>query len=221
VTDPVSVGYDAIADEYARHIYGELDNKPFDRAFLLRFAAATPPGRVLDLGCGPGHIGRHLAAHGRDVLGIDLSPRMIALAQELNAHLEFRVADMRSLPLESGTFAGIASFYSIIHLKPDEIRPAFCEMHRVLGVGGTLALAFHVGHEVVHIEELWGVKTCLDFAMLDPEVIQSELRHAGFEIVEAPVRSPYDPAVEAQTERCYVLARRREEEAPCSAEAPA
>ena len=77
--------YDRIADEYARQIYGELAGKPLDREVLDRFAARLRGrGVVCDIGCGPGQIGRYLADRGLDVVGVDLSPGMLAQAAALN-----------------------------------------------------------------------------------------------------------------------------------------
>jgi SAM-dependent methyltransferase len=39
----------------------------------------TPPGPITDIGCGPGHVTRFLAARCEDVVGLDLSPEMIAM----------------------------------------------------------------------------------------------------------------------------------------------
>lgn len=52
-----------------------------DRATLDRFSRALPAGaRVLDLGCGPGRHGEHLARRGLGVLGVDTSPVAVVLA---------------------------------------------------------------------------------------------------------------------------------------------
>jgi SAM-dependent methyltransferase len=200
-------GYDALASEYARHLADELDRKPFDRAFLERFVAMAPDGGILDVGCGPGQVGRFVHALGREVSGVDISPNMVACARELSPDLSFEVGDMRALPFPSASFAGLLAFYSIIHLDAGELPGVFAEMKRLLMPGGVLALAFHVGREVRHVEELWGVKTCLDFIFFEPEEIVDALQAAGFAIVEKTLREPYDPAVEAQTNRCYILAR--------------
>ena len=64
-----AAGYDLVAAEYARRIYGELEAKPFDRAFLDRLAKAIPVGEVLDLGCGPGHVGKYLRERGIPAAG--------------------------------------------------------------------------------------------------------------------------------------------------------
>ncbi len=203
-----AAGYDLVAAEYARRIYGELEAKPFDRAFLDRLAQAMPAGEVLDLGCGPGHIGRYLHERGIPTRGLDISDEMVRLARELNPSIEFLQGDMRELPFPDEFFAGVAAFYSIIHLEPAELEPVFTELRRVLRPGGLLALAFHIGNEVRHVDELWGIKTSLDFVFLEPSEVAGALRSAGFEVIESSQRAPYDPPVEAQTDRCYMVARR-------------
>ena len=119
-----AAGYDLVAAEYARRIYGELEAKPFDRAFLDRLANGIPAGEVLDLGCGPGHVGKYLRERGIPGRGLDISHEMVRLARELNPTIEFRQGDMRALPLPDRFFAGVAAFYSIIHLEPAELELA-------------------------------------------------------------------------------------------------
>jgi len=203
-----AAGYDAVAAAYADHLFRELESKPFDRDFLDRFAVQVPHGEVLDVGCGPGHVSRYLHERGVSVRGLDLSEQMVHRARELNPDVLFLHGDMRELPFPDGSFTGLVAFYSIIHFQPDQLPTVFAEMHRVLAPGGLLAVAFHVGSEVRHVDELWGVETSLDFVFFQPETVTDALRSAGFPEIDATQRPPYDPPVEAQTHRCYVLARR-------------
>lgn len=203
-----AAGYDAIAKEYATRLFHELDGKPFDREFLATFERSAPPGTILDLGCGPGHVAKFLSKAGRQVTGIDISRAMVAEAQKLAGGLDFRQGDMCALDIPSACCAGVVAFYSIIHLEPDEIAQALREIHRVLIPGGIAALAFHVGDEVRHVDELWGAKTSLDFHFLSPAVVEEELRAAGLQVTVCKTRQPYATQVEAQTKRCYVLAMR-------------
>ena len=149
----VSSSYDALADEYVAHIYHELEHKPLDREWLARFSAAVgTPGPICDLGCGPGHVARYLHEQGAQVLGMDLSPRMIEWARQLNGGIEFRVSNMAALEVADGIWGGIVAFYSIIHLPPTQIAAVLRESWRVLRPGGEVLLAFHVGDKVRHID---------------------------------------------------------------------
>jgi len=62
--------YDRLAEEYANHLFHELQNKPFDRNLLDRFAAGVS-GQVCDMGCGPGHVARHLRDAGVTVSAVN------------------------------------------------------------------------------------------------------------------------------------------------------
>ena len=85
--------YDAIAEDYETAIADELDRKPFDRA-LLDDLATRLAGPVADIGCGPGHVGRYLADRGVDVIGVDVSEGMLAVARRRNPRLRFeRIGD--------------------------------------------------------------------------------------------------------------------------------
>jgi trans-aconitate 2-methyltransferase len=65
-------------------------------ADLVEMLAPQPDERILDLGCGTGHLTERLAASGAQVVGIDASPSMIAMARQNFPKLRFQVADARS-----------------------------------------------------------------------------------------------------------------------------
>lgn len=199
--------YDRVADEYARLIADELKDKPLDREVLDRFAAkVADKGRVCDLGCGPGQVARYLHERGADAFGIDLSPKMLEQARRINPAIEFRQGNMRALDLPDGALAGIATFYSIIHIPRGEVVRVLEELRRVLQPGGLLLLAFHRGSEVVHLDEWWERPVSLDFAFFEREEMEGYLREAGFAIEESIERAPY-PEVEHQSHRVYLIAR--------------
>src|SRR5947209_1485354 len=66
-------------------------------AALLELLALQPGERILDLGCGTGHLTAQLAAAGADVVGIDRSAEMIAQARHSSPALRFDLADARDL----------------------------------------------------------------------------------------------------------------------------
>jgi ubiquinone/menaquinone biosynthesis C-methylase UbiE len=201
--------YDRVADEYARRMFSELDNKPLDRELLTRLAAAVNgKGEICDIGCGPGHIARYLRDHGADVFGLDLSPGMLDAARRLSPEIPFRQGDMLALDLPDASLAGISAFYAIVHLSPGAVPQAFREMARVLKPGGLLLLSFHIGEETVHRDEWLEQPVTLDFRFFSPLAIQSDLEAAGLMIQEIVEREPYAPEVEHQSRRAYIFARK-------------
>ena len=201
--------YDRLATDYARKIYSELENKPFDRNQLDRFASLVREhGMVIDLGCGPGQIARYLADRGVTVFGLDLSHGMLLEAERLNPGISFIEGNMLTLPIGSNQLGGITAFYSIIHLDRDRLSDAFAEMCRVLRPSGCVLLAFHLGVDVLHTSELWGHQVDLDATFFNTEEVIRGLADAGFKIKEALERDPYHPDVEHQSRRGYILARK-------------
>jgi SAM-dependent methyltransferase len=199
--------YDLVADEYVQRIFDELQHKPLDRQLLDRFAARVRDvGPACDMGCGPGHVAHYLHQHGVQVCGVDFSAAMVERARRLVPGVEFRQGDMMALDAPDGAWAGIAAFYSIIHIPRDDMARAFSELRRVLRPDGILLLAFHIGDGTIHLEEWWGQKVCVDFFFFQPDEVVDRLRAAGFEIEEIFERDPY-PDVEHQSRRAYIFAR--------------
>lgn len=209
VTRSIRASYDRLADEYTRRIFNELDNKPFDRELLNRFAAEVSAlGEVCDMGCGPGHVARFLRDAGVTVFGLDLSPKMLEQARQLNPDIPFREGNMMALDLPDGTLAGIAAFYAIVNIPKESLPLVFREMARVMKPGGVLLLAFHIGDEALHEEELWGRPISMDFFLFQPPEIRRYLEAAGLVVEEILQRGSYAPEVEYQSHRAFFFARR-------------
>ena len=147
--DVIRDSCDRIADEYARRLFHELDQKPLDRELLNRFAnltahagtaASAHPATVAsalqfraqlcDMGCGPGQIARYLHDRGCDAFGLDLSPKMIGTARRLNPGIPFRVGNLLALQLPDDSLAGIAAFYAIVNIPKSYLPLVFREMLR-------------------------------------------------------------------------------------------
>jgi SAM-dependent methyltransferase len=203
----VRESYDAAAEAYAEHLATELEGKPLDRHLLNRFAEETRGrGLVADVGCGPGHVARYLHEQGVSVVGIDLSAEMIAVAKRLHPGLSFQVGDMRQLDLPDGALAGIVAFYSIVHFGPAELPAILVEMRRTLAPGGLALISFHIGDQVVHVDDLYGARVSLDFQFHVPRDVVEALRSAHLQVIEQVEREPYEGA-EYPSRRCYLLAR--------------
>src|SRR5258708_19688929 len=188
----VEGSYDLVADEYIRNIYDELRHKPLDRQLLDEFRdKVRGGGSVCDLGCGPGHIARYLHEHNVDVRGVDLSPGMVERARGLNPGIVFTTGDMRQLSVADNTWIGIAAFYAIVNLPPEDVALAAKEIHRVLRPRGLLLMSFHVGDDLVHLDDWWGHAVSIDFHFYRPDAVAGYLIQAGMEIEEIVERWPY------------------------------
>jgi SAM-dependent methyltransferase len=136
--------------------------------------------------------------------GIDLSPEMVRVATRLNPDIPFQQGDMLSLTLEDDSLAAIVLFYSIIHIKREDVTRALQEMHRVLTPGGRLFLAFHGGDGELHRDEWYGETVSIDFRLFQGNEMSSYLEAAGFEDIRMVERAPYE--FEYPTKRVYAFA---------------
>lgn len=201
-------GYDRAAAHYVRRFQNHLDDRPLDRAMIGAFAELVDRGAsVLDVGCGTGVATAALAAAGLDVVGIDLSPNMIAQARQHNPGLEFRIGSMLDLDVADGSVAGLCAWYSIIHVPDAHLPRAFAEFHRVLAPDGLLLLAFQVGDEPRVLTDFDGEAVNLTFIRRRPEVVADLLSSSGFRVYAELVRQPDDDGAES-TPQAYLIARR-------------
>lgn len=107
---------------------------------LLDAAGVRRRMRVLDVASGSGVVAAHAAARGAVVAGVDISPRMVSLAAQLNPACTFREADAESLPFADGSFDAVVCAFGIGHLPRAEVAVAECA--RVLIPAGRLAFAW-------------------------------------------------------------------------------
>lgn len=75
---------------------------------------ALPCGRALDAACGTGRHAKHLAARGHDVIGIDATPEMLALARVAVPSADFRPGDLGALPLVTVILSDMHPYHSAL-----------------------------------------------------------------------------------------------------------
>ncbi|BAL89471.1 putative methyltransferase [Actinoplanes missouriensis 431] len=142
-------------------------------------------GRVVDAGCGPGHLTGYLRGLGADVTGIDLTPSFVAHARATHPGIEFRVESMDDL--EVTDLDGILAWYSTIHRHPDEMDAVLARFRRAVRPGGSLVIGFFVGDEVAAFDHK--VTTAYRWP---PDAMATRLERAGFTEIERLLRPAGD-----------------------------
>ena len=86
---------------------------------VVELLAPAPGERILDLGCGTGHLTSLIAESGAEVVGIDSSEDMVRVASENYPNIRFEVADARSLPFDA-EFDAVFSNAVLHWVRPPE-----------------------------------------------------------------------------------------------------
>jgi len=200
--------YDTVAVDYTERLGDQLATQPLDRGMLAVFAELVrDAGPVADLGCGPGRVTAHLDALGVPVFGIDLSPRMVALARRAYPGLRFEEGAMTALDLPDGALGAIVAWYSVIHTPWERLPEVFAEFHRVLAPGGHLLLAFQVGDKQLRLDRPFGHPVSIDLYQLWPDHIAGLLSQAGLFTRARLLREP-DENTKETTQHAYLLAHK-------------
>jgi ubiquinone/menaquinone biosynthesis C-methylase UbiE len=127
--------YDRRATEYddwwlGRGLFAERDRPGWEAELdeLATLFGALPPVRTLDVACGTGFITRHLPG---EVVGLDQSPSMIAIARKRLPHAEFVVGDALALPFPDDSFERVHASFFYCHLEEPERLRFLAEARRV------------------------------------------------------------------------------------------
>lgn len=102
-------------------------------------------GPVLDAGCGYGTKTVHLARRGFNVVGVDISERVLEIGQRsveiagLTDRVEFHHADLLAMPFEDGAFGSVLCWGVLMHVP--EVERAIAELARVIRPGGTIVVS--------------------------------------------------------------------------------
>ena len=109
---------------------------------VLQAAEVGRGHRVLDVACGTGVLAREASVRvGRtgSVVGVDPDPGMLAVAEQIAPHVEWRPGTAERLPCESDEFDAVVSQFGLMFFV--DPGAAAVEMLRVARAGGRLAVA--------------------------------------------------------------------------------
>lgn len=199
--------------------YDAMDHSGANDAFITRLLELGVSGRVLDIGCGPGHIPLQLVTQKPEleVVGVDLSKSMLKIAEEHKAvcahgdRVEFQVADAKGLDFPDDSFDTVCS-NSILHHIPDPV-PFLREAWRVLKPGGvflirdlfrpedvasaTVLVDMYAAEEADYARELFHASLCAAFT---PDELVDLARAAGISGAEVVEDSDRHMSLQTDTE---------------------
>jgi 2-polyprenyl-6-hydroxyphenyl methylase/3-demethylubiquinone-9 3-methyltransferase len=116
--------------------HARLADRDYRLTGLLDWLGPLEGSRLLDVGCGKGRFCRAFRERGASVVGLDLSPAMLAAA----AGLDRVRGSARRLPFAAESFDRVVAVEVLEHLAAESIETAIREFRRVLRPGGLLAV---------------------------------------------------------------------------------
>lgn len=169
--------YDNIADEYANAIANRLP-----RPNLKIFLSLIPkPAKVLDIGCAAGRDTKYIHQKGMEVIGIDLSEKLIQIAQKNNPNLTFQICDMRKLPFANSSFDGIWAHSVFHHLEKSNMSSALQEWARVLKNNGVIYLRTKMGQGNWKGKDTLSIDQEREFTLLMPDELEQMFIELGLQ----------------------------------------
>ncbi len=173
-------GYNQIAELYHsnRLAKKEINNKYFDE--LFHFFPET--AKLLDLGCGGGQpLTAYFADKGFNVVGVDISPKMIEIAKKQIPQGKFFVSDMNECQFGDEEFDAIVSAFAIIHVPQEKQSSLFKKMFKWLKKDGTAFLV--LGNQAVkdRTENFHGVQ--MYWSHFGKEGYREIIDKVGFKLV--------------------------------------
>lgn len=116
-------------------------------AWIHQVLLDAKPGRILDLGCGPGLHASRLAELGHHCTGLDFSPASIAYAEaraaEAGSDCRYRLVDLREAELGTGFDAVLMLYGEFNTFAPPDARSLLQQMRSALADSGRILLELH------------------------------------------------------------------------------
>ncbi len=162
----------------------------------LEMAAIKDGESVLEVAVGTGRVFEKivLANHGGRSVGIDMSPEMLARAEQRlkqqSSDYSLSIADAYSLPFPDETFDVIINNYMFDLLPEEDFRRVLLEFRRVLKTGGRVAITTMTpGNRWYHRGWDWLARVTNIFVGCRPVSLVEDIGQAGFGDIHAEYAS--------------------------------
>ncbi len=176
--------YDLKAEPYAEEWYTNESVLPSIKEYLGLFK--TPNPLILDLGCGPGHESKRLYENGARVVGIDYSSESIKIAKKRNnSSIVFYEMNYFDIEPTLGSFDGIFSCSSLIHLEKNDLEKVLQLVLRVLKSNGLFLVVYRIGNgRITQNHEINGEKIIRTIEQYEKEDLIKVFNKNGFTFLQ-------------------------------------
>jgi SAM-dependent methyltransferase len=159
-----------------------------NRAALIA-ALPNTPGKILDLGCGPGRDLVAFQGLGHSVTGLDATPAFVEMAKSA-ANCPVLEQSFLSLDLPADHFDGIFANASLIHVPTNEMLRVLKDLHKSLVDRGSLLMSMVRGDSEGFSDRPTGSRYVAGW---EYDVLAPHLITAGFQILNHYYRPPGMP----------------------------
>lgn len=170
--------YDDIAEKYIKSDAAVVLKDKIDK-----FINLLPGNKVLDVACGPGHDTDYLTKKGFDCVGIDLSEKMISLAQK-NFKGKYEVMDFFDLKFKNNSFNGIWCSSIFVHIKKIDLPKLLKNSKKILRNNGIIGIITAVKQK--RVKDKNDTRT---YIMYRKEELEGYLEKAGFKTLFSEIFS--------------------------------
>lgn len=157
---------------------------------ILEEISTSKKIKLLDIGCGPGHLCGKAVLKGVEAHGCDYSLNMIEIAKAFYPSVDFQWQDAEALTYQNGSFDVIVMNYLLLHVEDQQ--KTLLEAKRVLKAGGKIIYSNWLPpHSSPGLELMFNaIKEYADMSVIppaqdifmfsDPDFADSFFKHNGF-----------------------------------------
>ncbi len=180
--------YDAIAEDYSK----TYDNPTPDESLVFQntiLSYLKPRSHIVDIGCGTGFSADYFSKKGMVVDGIDLSCKMIEIAQKKHSDINFSVADMIDYKPSQKVDAVYAG-YSMFHFDQLDFEKTLKNIKSYLKQGGIFALVMQEGEGEIEQVEPFLPEEKIYIKLYTEKELTQLLGNHGFQILDIKRKIP-------------------------------
>ena len=180
------MSYDLIAERF----HTERGQLWREKKYVDLTVADLPKGaRVLDLGCGTGRpISEYLDQQGFDIVGVDSSSAMLAVARTVLPRAALIHADMREVAFDPGLFHAVIAWDSLFHVDRESHPEMYSKIANWLVPGGRFMLSSGGTADAGFVAPMFGHE--FFYSSFGPDEVPPLLAQAGFRVLLSEIDDP-------------------------------